>query len=96
MTLYQQIQQRKARIEQIAAVHHAVNLRVFGSVARGQEQPNSDIDFLVEFLPGSTLVDHFGLMDDLSAELGRKVDVVSDRALNKHIKQRVFSEALAL
>ena len=96
MTLFQQIQQRKATIVEIAARHHACNLRVFGSVARGEEQLQSDVDLLVEFLPGSTLVDHFSLVDALSAELGRRVDVVSERALNKHIKQRVFSEAIAL
>ena len=96
MTLYQLIQERKLRLVQIAADHRAINLRLFGSVARGEDQPYSDVDFLVEFLPGSTLVDHVSLMDELSAELGRKVDVVSDRALNKQLQQRVFSEAIVL
>jgi uncharacterized protein len=96
MTLFQQIQQRKTRIVEIAERHHACNVRVFGSVARGQEQLQSDVDLLVEFLPGATLVDQFSLIDALSTELGRRVDVVSERALNAHIKQRVVSEAIAL
>lgn len=83
MTLYQQIQAHKTRSDQIATLHHAVNLCVFGSVARDDESPHSDIDFLVEFLPGSTLVDHVALVEALSEELGRKVDVISEQALHQ-------------
>lgn len=79
---------------EIANDYHADNIRVFGSVARGEESDDSDIDLLVDFLPGSTLLDHVGLINALSTALGRKVDVVSERALNNHLRQQVLREAL--
>jgi uncharacterized protein len=66
------------------------------SVIRGEEREGSDIDLLVDFLPGSTLLDQVSLIDALSTKLGRKVDVVSERALNKYLRQRVLQEAVAL
>jgi uncharacterized protein len=68
---------RKADIVRVAAKHGASNVRVFGSVARGTAGPVSDVDLLVDFEPGRTLVDHVGLWRDLEALLGRPVDVVS-------------------
>jgi len=94
--LYQELQQQKVSIIAIASQYHAVNVRVFGSVVRGEERDDSDIDLLVEFLPGSTLFDHVGLINSLSKVFGRKVDVVSERALNKHLKSKVLSEAVPL
>jgi predicted nucleotidyltransferase len=61
----------------VAAAHGASNIRVFGSVARGTAGPDSDIDLLVDFEPGRTLVDHVRLWRDLESLLGRTVDVVS-------------------
>jgi predicted nucleotidyltransferase len=90
------LQQQKSRIIDIASQYHAENIRVFGSVVRGEEDDESDIDFLVDFLPGSTLVEQVGLINELSAALGRKVDVVSERALNKYLKQQVLQEAVSL
>ncbi len=90
------LQQQKARIIDIASQYHAENIRVFGSVVRGEEDDESDIDFLVDFLPGSTLIEQVGLINELSEALGRKVDVVSERALNKYLKQRVLQEAVSL
>lgn len=94
--LYQRLQQQRAHILGIACDHHAVNVRVFGSVSRGEARSDSDIDLLVEFLPGSTLLDQVGLTEALTEVLGRKVDVVSERALNKHLKSRILQEALPL
>jgi uncharacterized protein len=94
--LYKKLQQQKASVLDIANHYHAINVRVFGSVLRGEEREDSDIDLLVDFLPGSTLLDQVGLIDALSAKLGRKVDVVSERALNKYLRQRVLQEAVAL
>lgn len=68
----------------------------FDSVIRGEEREDSDIDLLVDFLPGSTLLDQVGLIDTLSGKLGRKVDVVSERALNKYLRHRILQEAIAL
>ena len=94
--LYEILQQQKASILDIAKHYHAANIRVFGSVVRGEEREDSDIDLLVDFLPGSTLLDQVGLIDALSTALGRKVDIVSERALNKHLRQRVLEEAVPL
>ncbi len=94
--LYEMLQQQKASILEIAQHYHAANIRVFGSVVRGEEREDSDIDLLVDFLPGSTLLDQVGLIDALSTTLGRKVDIVSERALNKYLRQRVLQEAVAL
>ncbi len=94
--LYETLKQQKSCILDIAKHYHAVNIRVFGSVVRGEEREDSDIDLLVDFLPGTTLLDQVGLIDALSAALGRKVDIVSERALNKHLRQRVLQEAVPL
>ncbi len=64
--LFQRLQEQKDAILAIARIHHAVNVRVFGSVIRDEEREDSDIDFLVEFLPGSTLFDQAGLIEALS------------------------------
>jgi len=73
-------------------------LSVFGSAARGEMRPDSDIDMLVEFLPDAEvdLVDHAGLMLDLSQLLGRKVDLVSKNGLKPLIRASVLDEARLL
>ena len=71
-------------------------MRIFGSVARGDAGPESDVDILVELEPGRGLLDHAALMLDLSDLLGCKVDVVSDRALHWYIRDRVLAEAVPL
>jgi len=70
-------------------------LSLFGSAARGEMRPDSDIDILVEFLPDSAidLVDYAGLMLDLSRLLGRKVDLVSKNGLKPLIRTSVLAEA---
>ena len=94
--LYEMLQQQKIGILDIANHYHAVNIRVFGSVIRSEEREDSDIDLLVDFLPDSTLLDQVGLIDALSTKLGRKVDIISERALNKYLRQRILQEAVAL
>ncbi|MGD0961730.1 MAG: nucleotidyltransferase family protein [Methylomonas sp.] len=94
--LYTTLQNEKERILAITSRYHAENVRVFGFVAQGVEREDSDVDFLVDFLPGATLVDQVGLIDALSNELGRKVDVVSERALNKYLREKVLMEARPL
>ena len=90
------LQQQKKDIIATSNRYHATNVRLFGSVARGEEGEKSDIDFLVDFLPGATLFDQIGLVQELTQKLNRKVDVVSARALNKHLRQQVLKEARPL
>jgi predicted nucleotidyltransferase len=90
------IKAKRADILRLAAQHGARNVRVFGSVARGEARPDSDIDVLVEFEPGRTLLDRIGLMQDLEDLLGRKVDVVTEKALHRMIRQQVLEQAVQL
>jgi uncharacterized protein len=86
---------RKAEIVRVAASHGASNIRLFGSVARGTAGPTSDVDLLVDFEPGRTLLDHVGLWRDLEALLGRSVDVVSAGGLTER-DDDIRADALAL
>ncbi|MCC6365488.1 MAG: nucleotidyltransferase family protein [Bryobacterales bacterium] len=78
--------------------HRIRELSVFGSAARGEMRPDSDIDLLVEFLPEAEadLVDHAGLMLDLAQLLGRRVDLVSKNGLKPLIRASVLDEARPL
>ncbi len=71
-------------------------MRIFGSVARGEADSESDIDFLVNMEPGRSLLDLCGLLIDLEELLGRKVDVVTEKGLRDRIRERVLKEAVAL
>jgi hypothetical protein len=87
---------KREEILQIAARHGAHNVRVFGSVARGDAGPESDIDLLVELEKGRSLLDHAALLLDLEKLLDCKVDVVSERSLRPRVKERVYREAILL
>ena len=80
----------------IASRHGASNVRIFGSVARGEAGPESDVDFLVTLEKGRSLLDHAALLLDLEQALGCKVDVVTERGLRERIRGRVLAEALSL
>lgn len=75
--------------------HHVRELSLFGSAVRGELRPNSDIDFLVEFLPGAKvdLFDYSGLMLALGDLVGRKVDLVTKKGLKPLIRESVLQEA---
>ena len=90
------LQARRSEIRRIAASHGANNLRVFGSSARGEETPDSDIDLLIELEHGRSLLDIVALKQDLEDLLSRKVDVVTDRAISPYIRDAVLSEAVEL
>jgi predicted nucleotidyltransferase len=90
------LKDKRYEILAIDARHGAHNLRVFGSVARGEAGPESDLDILVEMEPGTSLLDHVALMQDLEDLLQRKVHVVSERALHWYIRDRVLAEAISL
>ncbi len=96
MHLNDLLKTKRDEILAIAAKHGARNIRVFGSVARDEDDSNSDIDLLVELKSGTTLLGHAALMQELEELLGVKVDVVSDRGLRDRIRDRVLKEAVAL
>ena len=90
------LKNKRSDILQIAARHGAHNVRLFGSVVRGEARSDSDIDVLVDFEPGRNLLDRVGLMQDLEDLLGRKVDVVTERALHWYIRDQVLAQARSL
>ncbi len=96
MEICELIKEKRNEILNIAARHGAHNVRVFGSVARGEADEQSDIDFLVEMDLGRSLLDHAALWLELQEFLGCKVDVVSERGIKPRIRERVLREAVAL
>ncbi len=90
------LKEKRADILRIAAEHGARHVRVFGSAARGQAGPASDIDLLVEFDPDRSLMDYGRLVMDLQDLLGCTVDVVTESSLHWVIRERVLEEAVAL
>ena len=85
----------ESRNPPLAATRGGHNVRVFGSVARGDNREDSDVDFLVEFETGRTLLDLIGLKLDLQDLLGATVDVVTPNSL-RYVRERVLAEAQAL
>jgi uncharacterized protein len=85
----------QTRLTELCRRYRVRELSVFGSAARGEMRPDSDIDLLVEFLPHAKvdLLDHAGLMLDLAQLLGRKVDLVSKNGLKPLIRASVLAEA---
>jgi predicted nucleotidyltransferase len=90
------VRRRRAEILRLAARYGASNLRVFGSVARGDASSVSDVDLLVEFEPGRSLLDLVGLELDLQDLLGLHVDVATVASLKDRIRPRVLAEAVPL
>ncbi len=87
---------RRNEIEAIAARHGAYNVRVFGSVARGEERPESDVDILVTFQEGSSIFDQAVLWLDLQEALGCEVDLLADHPEAGFITNVARQEAIAL
>ena len=87
---------KREEILRIAAQHGARNVRIFGSVARGEAKLDSDADFLVDLEPGRSLLDLGGLLMDLRDLLGCNVDVVTEKGLRERIRDRVLREAVPL
>ncbi|MGD0092801.1 MAG: nucleotidyltransferase family protein [Planctomycetota bacterium] len=90
------LKDKRDEVLRIAAKHGAYNVRVFGSVARGDARPDSDVDFLIQAGPHRTFFFPGGLVADLEDLLGRKVDVVTEKALHWYIRDRVLKEAIPL
>jgi predicted nucleotidyltransferase len=87
---------RRDAILRLAERHGASNVRVFGSVARGEATAASDIDLLVDWDPDRSLMDHVGLVQDLEEALGVRVHVGSERSLHWYVRQRILNEAIPL
>lgn len=90
------LKKRRDEIIAIAKRRGAKNIRVFGSVARGDSGEDSDIDIVVEFEPHASLFDHAGLIADLQDALNCKVDVVSERGMKERMRKHVEREAVTL
>jgi predicted nucleotidyltransferase len=90
------VRDHREEILRLAASHGAHNVRVFGSVARGTERPDSDVDILVDFEAGRSLLDHAGLLVELRDMLGRSVDVVPADSLHWFIREKVLEQAQLL
>jgi predicted nucleotidyltransferase len=88
--------ERREEILRLAARRGAHNLRVFGSVARGEANESSDLDLLVAWEPGRSLLDHAGLVQDLQQLLGIKVHVGTEKSLHWYVRDRILREATVL
>jgi len=86
---------KRAAVLDLAQRRGVYNVRVFGSVARGEAGPDSDVDFLVDVRPGVGM-EFFGLWADLEELLGRSVDIVTERSLRERRRERILREAVAL
>ena len=96
MTIDRLLAEKREEILRLAASRGARNVRVFGSVVRGEATEESDIDLLVEVESGRSLLDVVGLWLDLQELLDRKVDLLTDAGVNRHLRERIMSEARPL
>ena len=90
------IREKREAILRIAARHGATDVRLIGSVARGEARPDSDVDLLVTWSEGTSLLNHAALMLELEHLLGRKVDIASDGWVKPSIRESVYRDAIAL
>ena len=96
MDINQVLRDKREEIERIASRHGAVNIRIFGSVARGDAGPESDVDLLIDVCAQTSSWFPAGLIIDLENLLGRKVEVVTERGLDPQIREHVLREAVPL
>ncbi len=90
------IKEKRRQVLQIAASHGARNIQVFGSLARGEAGPASDLDILVQLDPDRSLLDLIAIKQDLEDLLGCQVDVVTKAAISPYIRDQILKEAVAL
>lgn len=90
------LQNKREEILRIAASHGARDIRIFGSLARGEARPGSDLDVLVKLDPGRSLLDLIAIKQDLEDLLECEVDVVTEAALSPYIRDQVLKEAVAV
>ena len=95
-TVRESIREKREAIIRIAARHGATQVRLIGSVARGDARPDSDVDLLVTWTEGSSLLNQAALMLELEGLLGRKVDIASDGWVRPSIRESVYRDVIAL
>ena len=93
MTVISEVKEKRDQIINIASNHKIKKIKVFGSVVRGDETSDSDIDFLVDCKDGCSLFDLIALKEELENLLGRKVDVVSEKSIHWTLKDKILNEA---
>jgi predicted nucleotidyltransferase len=96
MVTQELLQQHRVAIITLAQRYGAHDVRIFGSVARGEATEASDLDLIVRFDPGRALFDHGGLLMDLQDLLGVKVDVIDEEGMRPRFRQHIMKEAVAL
>ncbi len=96
MTLKEKVQARREAVLEIAARYGVSNVRIFGSLARGDERERSDLDLLVSLAQRRGLLDLIGFKQDVEELLGARVDVVEDAGLSPFMKNRILEEAKPL
>jgi predicted nucleotidyltransferase len=96
MTTRELLARRRDELIAAAARHRASNLRVFGSVARGTDRPDSDVDFLVDFDAQASLFDLIELKEEIESLLGRSADVLTPDSISPFLKERILAEAQPL
>jgi predicted nucleotidyltransferase len=96
MDLEKLVKEKRQQILSAASRYGASDVRIFGSVARGESDEESDLDILVRFDPDRSLLDHAGLILELESLLGCKVDVVSEKSLRPQVRKTVMRDAIPL
>ena len=96
MTLQELVKSKRGDILRLAAQHGAREVRIFGSLARGESGPDSDLDLLVRMDAGRSYLDLVALWQDLEELLGRNVDVISDGGVSPYLRDRILAEAIPL
>lgn len=94
LTIQKLLEEKREEILSLAAQHGARNIRIFGSVARGEAKADSDVDFLVEMESGRSLLDRIALIQDLEDLLERKVDVANVKGLREFWRERILQESI--
>jgi len=96
VSIRQRLKAKRAQVLEVAERHGAHNVRMIGSVARGEAGPDSDLDLLVALETGRSLLDHAVLIIELEALLGCKVDIATEQGLRPRVRDRVLAEAVPL
>lgn len=96
MNMNELVREKREEIVNIAASHGAQEVQIFGSLARGQAGPESDLDILVKLDPDRTLLDLVAIKQDLEGFLNCSVDVVTEAAISPYIREQVLKDAIAL